>query len=506
MCTYLQGPRQGGMYYFRRGVPAVLRPIIGQREFSISLGVKDRTAAKALIPAMVIETNAVMARALATLAAREVPSSQPSRWDAQEEARFENAREADAIGLAEDRADEERRKALEANVERWKLRLHQPVETLSPDEAALQVVRKDEAYDLMVANEALANLRARHAGEPQPAQPLSLATSGSGVSITGLFERYAAQDGIRSATVRQFRAIITHLVAFLGHDDASRVDQQDVMRWRNHLRIEPSKTGKPRAAKTINGSYMAAANVTFAYGLNEMAITANPMAAVGKVRADNAVKVRDKDFTTQERMTILSATLRPQPASLAEEHAFARRWVPWLCAYTGARVNEITQLRVEDVSQRDGIWTINITPEAGAVKTDEARLVPLHEHLVAQGFVEAARAKANGPLFYNLNRGFGKTDRQPSKRMGMRLAQWVRSLGISHPAIKPNHAWRHTFKTIAAEVGMHERAADYIQGHATKGVGRSYGSNTLAGLSAQLALFPRFEVISDRDKLASDYR
>ncbi|MDH7972106.1 hypothetical protein QH494_07895 [Sphingomonas sp. AR_OL41] len=150
---------------------------------------------------MVIETNAVMARAMATLAAREVPPSQPSRWDTQEEARFENAREADALGLAEDRADEDRREALKANGERWKLRLRQPVETLSPDEAALQITRKDEAYDLMVANEALANLRARHAREPQPAQPLSLATSGSGVSISGLFERYAAQDGIRSATV-----------------------------------------------------------------------------------------------------------------------------------------------------------------------------------------------------------------------------------------------------------------------------------------------------------------
>lgn len=70
---------------------------------------------------------------------------------------------------------------------------------------------------------------------------------------------------------------------------------------------------------------------TFAYGLNEMVIATNPMAAVAKVRPDSVVKVRDKDFTTQERITILSATLRAQPANLAVEHAFARRWVPWLC-------------------------------------------------------------------------------------------------------------------------------------------------------------------------------
>jgi integrase len=30
----------------------------------------------------------------------------------------------------------------------------------------------------------------------------------------------------------------------------------------------------------------------------------------------------------------------------------AKRWVPWLCAYTGGRVGELTQLRVKDIEQR----------------------------------------------------------------------------------------------------------------------------------------------------------
>ncbi|MBJ7407641.1 MAG: hypothetical protein JHD07_31860 [Bradyrhizobium sp.] len=37
-------------------------------------------------------------------------------------------------------------------------------------------------------------------------------------------------------------------------------------------------------------------------------------------------------------------TSRP---GMLEEHAKARRWVPWICAYTGARVNEIAG-RIED--------------------------------------------------------------------------------------------------------------------------------------------------------------
>ena len=57
-------------------------------------------------------------------------------------------------------------------------------------------------------------------------------------------------------------------------------------------------------------------------------------------------------------------------------------------AYTGARVGEITQLRKEDVIDRDGAHAIRMTPEAGTIKTAETRVVPFHEHLIAQGFLK----------------------------------------------------------------------------------------------------------------------
>jgi integrase len=188
----------------------------------------------------------------------------------------------------------------------------------------------------------------------------------------------------------------------------------------------------------------------------------------------------------------LLAASAPQAGNLSPEHELARRWVPWLCAYTGARVSEITQLRGADVSQIDGVWCIRITPEAGSVKTDTARVVPIHEHLIEQGFPAVALAAGQGPIFYNPNRARGGSARGQYKRTGMRIAAWIKSLGID--GVRPNHGWRHTFKTISLEAGIEERAADYIQGHASKGVGRSYGSNTVPALAKQLALFPRYPV------------
>jgi hypothetical protein len=49
-----------------------------------------------------------------------------------------------------------------------------------------------------------------------------------------------------------------------------------------------------------------------------------------------------RGFNDKEANIILSATLAPSSWLMSPENVAARRWIPWLCAYTGARVNEMT--------------------------------------------------------------------------------------------------------------------------------------------------------------------
>lgn len=98
-------------------------------------------------------------------------------------------------------------------------------------------------------------------------------------------------------------------------------------------------------------------------------------------------ELRPKWFYPDEQVTILRAALAI--TDTRKPFNAARRFVPWLCAYTGARAGEITQLRGRDVIQEEGVWALRITPDAGTQKTNTARLVPLHEHLIAQGFVSS---------------------------------------------------------------------------------------------------------------------
>ena len=48
----------------------------------------------------------------------------------------------------------------------------------------------------------------------------------------------------------------------------------------------------------------------------------------------------------------------------------------------------------------DGVWAIRLTPEAGTIKTGEARTVPIHNHLIEQGFLDFVKLAGSGPLFY----------------------------------------------------------------------------------------------------------
>jgi integrase len=75
-----------------------------------------------------------------------------------------------------------------------------------------------------------------------------------------------------------------------------------------------------------------------------------------------------------------------------------------------------------------------------------------------------------------------------------KLAAWVRKIGIDDPNVRPNHAWRHTFKQIAERHGISERVSDEITGHAPLTVGRGYGRPTLPDMATALKKFPRYSV------------
>ena len=102
--------------------------------------------------------------------------------------------------------------------------------------------------------------------------------------------------------------------------------------------------------KTVGEKYLAAVKTVFKLAVEKFRLPVSPVAA-NKVRVPDRVKARPSGFTEDEAKAILRAAL-VNPAELDNRPDAAKRairWVPWICAYTGARVGEISQLRKVDL-------------------------------------------------------------------------------------------------------------------------------------------------------------
>jgi integrase len=155
----------------------------------------------------------------------------------------------------------------------------------------------------------------------------------------------------------------------------------------------------------------------------------------------------------------------------------------------------MSQLRKEDVQFHEGHWLLWITPEAGSTKTGNPRFVAVHPHLVEQGFVEFVRRQKAGPLFYDKTLARVADPKHPQhKKVGEKLCKWIRSkeVGVTDKRIKPNHAWRHTFKTKARSIGMDAGMREYMAGHAPRTEGEAYGEYPSEALAREIAKLPRF--------------
>lgn len=78
----------------------------------------------------------------------------------------------------------------------------------------------------------------------------------------------------------------------------------------------------------------------------------------------------------------------------------ARRWAPWLAAYTGATFTEITRLHREDCRRGEGGWSIDFYKKGRWLEGPPPRVVPVHPHLIELGFGSFVETRQAGPLFF----------------------------------------------------------------------------------------------------------
>lgn len=297
------------------------------------------------------------------------------------------------------------------------------------------------------------------------------------VPFDELFAGWVAEKQPREKTKYAWRRVLEQLGKFLGHSDASLVSADDLIRWKASL-LEAGLQ-----AKSIRDGKLAPVRAILQWAVDNRRLSQNP---AERVTIDLRSKLADKKrgYSEDEARKVLTAA-RTQKDAL-------RRWVPWLCAYTGARVSEVCQLRVEDVVQQNGIWCLHFAPEAGALKNASSeRAVPLHLALIDQGFLKFVKKVGSGPLFTDIKLDrFGSRGGNGTKV----LSRWVRSLGLTDPRLSPSHSWRHRLRTLGRRYGLAPDILDAITGHQRKTVADTYGEFPVEALQREILKIPALDL------------
>jgi integrase len=275
------------------------------------------------------------------------------------------------------------------------------------------------------------------------------------------------------------------LVAILKHDDASRITPEDIVRFKD-VRIESGVS-----PKTVKDSDLAGIKTIFGWAVVNRKMSINPAAGL-TIKTSKPRKLRPKGFSDKEAALILNHAKNYKAGGEAPKLAAAKRWVPWLCAFTGARVGEMLQLRKQDVRREGKHWVICITPEAGPVKTDEARDVVLHRQVIESGFLDFVKASGAGPLFIS-PRDDELGVRNAVKTARNKVNMFVREV-VPDPNVDPSHGWRHRFKAVGIDEGVEMRVLDAIQGHAPRNISEAYGEVTIKAKANAIAKFPEINL------------
>lgn len=295
--------------------------------------------------------------------------------------------------------------------------------------------------------------------------------------LISTWEKAHAARGGPETTRREWRARVMAFAKWAGVGPAS-VTADHVRRWRDKRLndgVSPTTVGDGDLS-FIRGIYKLAIDERVFTGANP----ARDVRVVGMARAARQMK----PFTNDEAAAILAA-------AKTQREAF-KRWVPWLCAFTGSRVATMMNLRASDVKLVDGIHVVEVSADAGPVKTRHSeRMIPIHQSLIDDGFLEFVASRQGKRLFLEerrRRRGLG--EHNPGKHHCDRLAKFVRGLGLGigrEHGKCPNHAWRHWLKRTLRDVDVADTVSDAITGHRPRTEGAAYGGVSLKAMGGALA-------------------
>jgi integrase len=355
---------------------------------------------------------------------------------------------------------------------------------------------------------ALDDIAARNRGEPIESPKLPTVgnngTPASSCTLRAAYEGWVKVEPRRKSTRMEFERGIERFIELHGDLEVAQINRSHVRQFRDAALLVPAR----RSGKLLKAPLPQLAEYSRAHpeAPRIKAATINKwlncLGAVLNWSRKNGIIPDDmpwSDPVSGMRLTETRSNRQPwEPQELSALFASpiylkgerpiggkgeAAFWLPLLGIFTGARLNELAPICVEDVktdaaSSVRFITVIEDEEEGRSVKTERSvRAIPIHSELIRIGFLEFVEhvCKSGGQsarLFPKLTAGskggFGEAF---SKWFG----RYKRGLGIDN-ASSVFHSFRHGFKDALRAAGVNEDVNDALTGHSGgNSVARGYG-------------------------------
>ena len=176
-------------------------------------------------------------------------------------------------------------------------------------------------------------------------------------------------------------------------------------------------------------------------------------------------------FTNKELHKIFDTTpfLNNTIRNPHRRNKLASYFVPIIAIHTGMRLEEICQLRLEDVYKEGTVDIIRVTlsKETKLKTVTSQRIVPIHENLKRVGFLEYCnymKKQKKERVFWDLTKsrdGYGRN-------IGRYFMEYLRKVGVYEFQSKVFHSLRHSFITNLLQNCVREEVVNGISGHKQK--------------------------------------
>lgn len=443
--------RRQGIYRYRRQVPKELREIIGRREIKISLRTTDLDTAKRRLAVEALKTDRLFTEARRTLtnpAALATHAAVRDAADRRKRPRTEDELEAEDIGLVntlENTADPVRAQVLRTVLD----------------------ARQSTSGDGVVSED----------------NPL----------LSTVFDRWRDERQPPAKTWEEWNTARRRLESVMGGDvPVCSITKAHVRAYKDALLRTPKRHGSGTMLSPASVSKgLTAIRSVLSWAVDQGYVETNPADGIRHAGARSAEqRTRRLGYDAEDLKRIFSKPRKP-----GVDH-----WLPLLGLWTGARLEELGGLRVEDVKEEGGVpyFFIRATDERRLKNKGSERRVPLHPALLQAGFlafVAERRRVGDKLLFPELKAdAHGKLTRMWSKR----FARHVRVVcGVNDKRKAPMHSFRHAWATAARAV-MPEEHRHALGGWSGGGVGRTYGTSVPLNVLAESMAKVRYEGIGDK--------